>query len=205
MCGRQKPLEWARPPRVGGSGFTLVELMVTLAVAAILATMAAPSFTALLNSNRLGGAANELVAALQTARMEAVRRNARVLVCRSEDGSTCAGSGDAWPAWVVFVDSDADGNLDAGETVVRTGSGHPKVEIRASSALTADRLLFRPDGFARDSATPTGAFLTAAFGVCMPTNRPAENERLVAIASGSRITTVPRGRDGACDTPPNEP
>src|SRR5690606_12240702 len=186
-------------------GFTLVELMVTLAVAAILVTMAVPGFTSLINSNRLGSTANQLVAAVQSARIEAVRRNARVVMCRSVVGASCAGAGDEWPAWIVFVDTGADGNLDAGGTVVEVGSPHAQVQVRASGALTADRLLFRSDGFARDSASANGALLTAAFSVCMPTQRPSENERLVSIGSGSRITTVARARDGVCATPPNSP
>src|SRR5690606_39405753 len=74
-----------------------------------------------------------------------------------------------------------------------------------SAALTVDRLVFRPDGFARNSATPNGALLNATFSVCMPTRRPAENERLVAIGSGSRLTTVARARDGACNASPDSP
>ena len=186
--------------RAATRGFTLVELMVTLAVAAILMAIATPSFTSLINSNRLSGGANELVAALQTARMEAVRRNARVIVCRSEDSQSCAGSGDLWPAWLVFVDVDADGTLDAGEPVLRVGNAHSAVQVRASPALTVDRLLFRPDGFARDSATPNGSLLTASFGVCMPTDRPAQNIRVVSVASGSRITTLAQTGGGTCPT-----
>ncbi|KGO99393.1 GspH/FimT family pseudopilin [Novilysobacter defluvii] len=204
MKGRIRPSAGTRMCR-GPHGFTLVELMVTLAVAAVVVTMAVPSFTSLINSNRLGSAANQLVAALQAARIEAVRRNARVVMCRSVDGASCAAAGDEWPAWIVFVDADADGDLDATETVVHVGSAHPQVQVRASAALTADRLLFRSDGFARDSASANGALLTAAFSVCMPTQRPSENERLVSIGSGSRITTVPRARDGACVAPPNSP
>lgn len=185
------------------SGFTLVELMVTLAVAAILMAIATPSFTSLINSNRLSGGANELVAALQTARMEAVRRNARVLVCRSENSQTCAGAGDLWPAWLVFVDVDADGVLDANEPVLRVGNAHSAVQVRASPALTVDRLLFRPDGFARNSATPHGSLLTASFAVCLPTGRPAENMRIVSIASGSRISTSAGNGAGLC--PANVP
>lgn len=186
--------------RAGMWGVTLVELMVTLAVAAILIAIATPSFTSLINSNRLSGSANELVAALQTARMEAVRRNARVIVCRSENSQSCAGAGDLWPAWLVFVDADADGVLDAGEAVLRVGQPHSAVQVRASPALTVDRLLFRPDGFARDSATPNGSLLTASFGVCMPTDRPAQNIRVVSVASGSRITTLPETGGGTCPT-----
>jgi len=62
-------------------GFSLVELMVTIAVLAILLAIGIPSFASLIASNRLTSATNELVAALQTARTEAIRRNVRVTVC----------------------------------------------------------------------------------------------------------------------------
>ena len=71
-------------------GFSLIELMVTLAVAAILMAIATPSFIALINGNRLTSTANELVSSLQLARSEALRRNTQVRVCRSESGNTCA-------------------------------------------------------------------------------------------------------------------
>ena len=68
------------------SGFTLVELMVTLGVLAILVTLATPSFTSVINSNRLSSQANELVADIQLARSEALRRNRTVRLCRSTNG-----------------------------------------------------------------------------------------------------------------------
>ncbi|HYQ21986.1 GspH/FimT family pseudopilin [Stenotrophomonas sp.] len=81
------------------AGFTLLELMITVAVLAILVTVAVPSFTAMIARNQITAAGNDLIAALQFARHEAVRRNAAVQVCASGDGQDCSDAG--WQTWVV--------------------------------------------------------------------------------------------------------
>ncbi len=101
-----------------GKGFTLIELMVTLAVAAILLTVGVPSFRATVENNRLTTAANELVSALNLARSEAIKRGVRVTVCKSADGATCTTSGDWEQGWIVFVDLNGDGIFDDdGDTI----------------------------------------------------------------------------------------
>ena len=90
-------------------GFTLVELAVTLAVAAILLALATPSFAELLRRNRLAAANNELVTALNVARAEALRRGRPVAVCATSDQRSCAGSNDWTTGWVVFEDNAAAG------------------------------------------------------------------------------------------------
>ncbi len=82
------------------SGFTLIELMVTLSVMAILATLAAPSFTSLIQNSRTTTQTNELVAALNLARSEAVKRGVDVQVT-PEDGSFVNG-------WCVHLMPDCD-------------------------------------------------------------------------------------------------
>lgn len=94
-------------------GFTLVELAVTLAVAAILLALATPSFAELLRRNRLAAANNELVTALQIARAEALRRGRPVSVCASSDERSCAGSKDWATGWVVFEDNVTSGTPGA--------------------------------------------------------------------------------------------
>ncbi|MEB1220701.1 Tfp pilus assembly protein FimT/FimU [Xanthomonas campestris pv. campestris] len=80
-------------------GFTLIELMVTVAVLAIVLAVAVPAFGTLIRSSRLTSNANEVVAALQLARSEAVRQNSLVAVCRSDNGSTCATGGGLEPIY----------------------------------------------------------------------------------------------------------
>ena len=184
-----------RSPATHSRGFTLVELMVTLAVAAVLLMMASPSFSALLNGNRLTGAASDLVAALQSARMEAVRLNARVQVCGSEDGTTCGGDPERWTGWVVLADADRDGDF---ETVVRTAQVQEQVQVLPGPSMRIQPISFRPDGFAYGDA---GGLLTGAVAVCIETTRPAENLRLVTLEAGSKIDTLRADAGGECSAP----
>ncbi|WP_084005003.1 GspH/FimT family pseudopilin [Gilvimarinus polysaccharolyticus] len=87
-------------------GFTLIELMVTLVVAAVLATVALPNFRTMIFNSRSDGLGEELVSALQATKAEAVKRGRRVSLCASNgDGSGCAGD---WAnGWLMFVDGAA--------------------------------------------------------------------------------------------------
>lgn len=182
-------------------GFTLIELMITLAVAAILLKLAAPSFSAALNGNRLSSAAGELAGAVQLARSEAVRANGRVVLCRSTDSSTCSSTDNVWPGWIVFVDSDGDGVRDSAEPVVKSGTFDAPVAVRSSAAVTTlgQAITFRGDGMARASDGRT--LLNATLAVCIPTLQPAENLRSVSLASGSRTAVTRTNAVGACATP----
>ena len=172
----------ATPPASLVAGFTLLELLITLAVLAILLALAVPMFTSTINNNRLAAQANELVTSLQLANSEAVRRNARITVCPSTDGATCAASG-PWTGWVTVVASNNE--------VLRSITAKPPVEVTS----TVNSVTYRGDGLARDAA---GALLAADFTVCIPTGQPAENQRVVAMVSGSRISTTAANGAGAC-------
>lgn len=98
-------------------GVTLIELMVTVAVLAIVAAIAFPSFRGVLHSNRVATATNEVVATFALARSEAIRSSQGSGVCASLDGSACDGTwGDGLMVW---ADQDGNGQFQAGETVLR--------------------------------------------------------------------------------------
>lgn len=97
-------------------GFTLIELMVTIAVSAVLIMVAVPSFNDAILNSKLTGNANNLLSSIQVARSEAIKRNTVVLMCRSADGKTCATTGGWEQGWVVRVSgpvsaTDPDPNL----------------------------------------------------------------------------------------------
>ncbi|SFV35520.1 MULTISPECIES: GspH/FimT family pseudopilin [unclassified Pseudoxanthomonas] len=181
------------PSRRMASGFTLVELIITLAVLAVLIAMAVPSFTALINSNRLAAQSNELVAGLQEARLEALRSNRRVTVCRSTDGATCnTAAGATWTRWISFVDTNGNAAVDGGEVLLRSSSIKAPLEVRS----TNQSLTFRADGMVRVNAT--GVLVNNTLNVCIPTTQPAQNKRSVTLAGGSRIAVTTPAGTGAC-------
>lgn len=88
-------------------GFTLIELMTTIAVVSVLAVVVVPGMRNFLQNNRLAAQSNDFITALAVARSEAVMRGTPVSVCRSADGATCGGS---WAnGWIIFTDTATAG------------------------------------------------------------------------------------------------
>lgn len=90
------------------SGFTLIELMITLFIVGILLTVGVPSLRSFMQSNQLVASTNELISALHVARSEAIKLNSRVSICSSSNGTSCSGSNSWRNGWIVFVDADGD-------------------------------------------------------------------------------------------------
>ncbi|MBI4937837.1 MAG: GspH/FimT family pseudopilin [Nitrosomonadales bacterium] len=130
------------------AGFTTIELLVVLVIAAILAAIAGPSFMDFINNTRMTSAMSQLTGDLNLARSEAIKRNMRVLVCvRNAAGADC-GTGTDWRnGWLVCYDGDQDGSCDA----ATADAPNPLVvrqALNASMALTANANLirFNPSG-----------------------------------------------------------
>jgi type IV fimbrial biogenesis protein FimT len=176
-------------------GFTLIELLVAIAIAAILLAVAVPSFQAAVNSNRLAGASNEMLASLQTARMEAVRRNRRTIVCFSANPSASSPAcGGVATGWITFVDDSSPHNqqFDAGtDTLLRSSTFSAPVEVSGLGTVS-----YRSDGLAHDTAT--GILVDGSLDICIQTEQPAENVRHVNIGSGSRVSVSSEDKDGSC-------
>lgn len=156
-------------------GFTLIELMVAVAILAILAALAAPSFNEAILSNKLTSYANNFVASSTLARSEAIKRNSSVTLCRTINGLTCASSGGWQQGWIVL----------GGTTV-----------IQHQQALSTD---YRLTGNVYSiDFQPIGAGATAAtLTLCRATPSPGAQERVIAISATGRAS-VSTTRIGTC-------
>ena len=187
------------------NGFTLVELLVSVAIAAILISIAAPSYVALTNTNRLATQANDILGGLMIARSEAIRLNQRVVFCRSDDGATCSTASGNWAGWLIFVDANGNDTPDASETL-RIGSltgGVTTVQSSQAIAGQNNRIRIGSDGFARTSASSSSALLLAKLSVCIATTTPPTNTREIRIVAGGRPMVFPVNNSGTCPTPGN--
>lgn len=116
------------------AGFSLIELMVTIAVAAILLGLALPSFTASIRSNRVSSAANTLLATINFARMEAMRSKETARICPNNNGA-CGGN---WSqGLLVWTDEDRSGGLN-GEEVRRIVEPQNGVVVNVTGANVVD-------------------------------------------------------------------
>lgn len=189
-----------RPPVA--KGFSLLELMIAVAILAIVASIALPNLKDMINRSRLSSATNEWLSVIQIARLEAVRRNARVVICPSSAGTSCDGT--SWNRVVAFVDSNRDGALGGGEVIVREHETNPLVLVSVSPAISgstpANRITMRADGLAHPG--DSRLLLEGKIGMCV-TALPVLNARRVAI-SGSRVSVdIPAVTAANCAAPTN--
>ena len=147
---RHAPRRLLTRSAAGGSrpaGFTLVELVFTVTIVAILVSIGVPSFRTVTNSNRISSEINGLLGDMQFARAEAIKEGRTITVCSSSNGTSCAGSTSWNTGWIVFTDPNSNGSVDAGESVLRVqktlGSGDTLVADNTTKWVTFNR-----EGFA---------------------------------------------------------
>lgn len=127
------------------AGVTMVELMIVVAIAAILATIAAPSFSDFINNTRLTSIMTQLTGDLNRARSEAIKRNSWVMVCARSTNTAC---GTNWGnGWLVCQDSEPDGACDAGTTASPNPiTVHPALNSTLTLTGSAASIRFNPSG-----------------------------------------------------------
>lgn len=168
------------------TGFTLIELMVTIAVAAVLLTVAVPNFVVFLQNSRLVSQANELSGMLNFARSEAVKRSSVVRVCSRLNDATCAG-GLIWDAgYLVFLDPDGNGTPDDAADVLRV-----RTAMEGNNTLRAGRaaIVFQANGFSAGSNT--------TFQICDARGTASGRAVVINNQGRTRASTV-AGEGGAC-------
>jgi type IV fimbrial biogenesis protein FimT len=156
-------------------------LLSVLAVLGVLAGMAVPSFQSLAGSVRVSSASNDLLADLLLARSEAIKRHARVVVCKSSDGQACASSGNWQQGWIVFADADGNGLRSAAEPVLQRQPGGPTALRISGNASLASYVAYVASGSTR---LTNGGFQAGTLTVCQASGRPTPARLIVINATG---------------------
>jgi type IV fimbrial biogenesis protein FimT len=162
--------------------FTLIETLVGLAIVALLLAAGAPTFHEWLGAYELANQAKHLAETMTRARTEAIRTNYRVSVCKSPDQHQCADAGSWEQGFVVFVDENANGRVDAGERILEI-DGRPArgITITANRPLD-DYVSYTSLGSAR---MLNGALQMGTFTLC----RHGQREMHVVLANSGRVRT----------------
>ncbi|MCH9697182.1 MAG: GspH/FimT family protein [Gammaproteobacteria bacterium] len=128
------------------NGFSLIELIAALAIAAILLTIGVPGFQSIVQNNKLATTINHLVSDLHLARMAAIKRNDSVTICKRKIADTdCSRESNWGNGWIVFQDSNRNGSVDAGEDVIRIKS---EIDSELTIHFPRRRITYTSQGFA---------------------------------------------------------
>lgn len=172
------------------AGFTLIELMVALAVFAILVTVAVPSFRNIMASNQLATTANDIVAALRLARMQAVEHKTEVQFCSNSaaaNGNSVLGNACATQTAAVYSRSNSGNAVQSRRSVDPVDH-----ELQLASDVTA--LRFSPSGVAHQVGAST-PYTGIVADIC--TERlTADNHSVIKLVGGHVVHTVTSS--GAC-------
>lgn len=141
-------------PENGANGYSIVELAVLLAVAGTLLTATVPSLMNLVREERMTTRINRLLSDVNLARLEAIKRNRDVVLCRSKDGRRCVRSDGAQADWsigrIVYVNTNGDKDRDPGEPLLAVRPALP-----AGTTLRFNqwwRVIFHGNGGAKNGS-----------------------------------------------------
>ena len=187
-------------------GFTLIELMVVLTITAVLATLAAPSFTRLIQSNTISSSVNTFLADIRFARSEAIRLGGAVVLCRSDNpeaasptcGTGSGPGGNGWVSgWIIFQDLDNDGNKDNSSPI------DPVLRVQAPLTSMDSIVEGGSSSSTKIRFTATGRLLNLSSGATQfqfgGGNYANEVQRKVCVNLGGRARIAGNG-NSACST-----
>lgn len=160
------------------SGFSLIEMIVTIAIAAILAMLAAPSMKEGIANSKTKELSSEFIAALNLAQSEAIKRGIQVSI------DPVLTSGNQWKTgWNLFEDPNANGVQDAGEELIQTYDMQDNgVTLVSKDTTFSNWLAFQPSGAAKGNAGISGGFR-----ICRADNNTARSRKITIQASGNII------------------
>ena len=189
------------------TGFSLIELMVALAVVAVIIAVGLPQASVFFKGNRMVVNANDLLAGLHIARSEAIKRNSRVSICKSTNAGdaapTCATGAEGWDeGWFVFVEGTDAGNIigtysvnDGAILRVNTGAEGGAVTITAEDSDIDKYVSFTSRGIPKLS---NGSGQSGLFQVCDNRGEASARGVLLNDSGRVRVVRVPHPKIGVC-------
>ncbi|TVS13247.1 MAG: prepilin-type N-terminal cleavage/methylation domain-containing protein [Wenzhouxiangella sp.] len=160
-------------------GLTIVELMITLAVAAILASVGVPAMGGFIAESRITTKSNVLMAHVQFARNAAITMRSNVVACPSADQQGCSGDNRWDQGWIVFIDRENQGAPSSPEDVLRVIAPETRLLLHSAGRT---RVRFQPGG---------GAFGTnLTIRVCDPTGRASPRAVIVSNPGRARVSSA---------------
>lgn len=167
-------------------GVTLIELLLVLVIVATLQTLAAPAMSGFADSLRLSAGINSLLSSIHLARSEAIKRNGRVVLCKSAAGDACASTGGWEQGWIVFHDANNNASLDVGEVILSREQALPQPIRLTGNGPVTSYVSYTPMGTTRYTS---GAFQAGTLTVC-PESATRVEARQIVISSAGRPRTV---------------
>lgn len=162
-------------------GFTLVELVVAVSILAVLLTIGVSSFADIGTSMKLTSASNTLLAHIHHARSEAIKRNSRVVLCKSSDGAACAQTGGWEQGWIVFHDANNNALREDSEIIIQR-----EPALASELLLTGNSHVSRYLSFAGSGATRKvgGSYQMGTLTLCRRSTQAGEARQIVFNAVG---------------------
>ena len=181
-------------------GFTLIELVITLVVAAILLTVGIPSFEDFIKTNNIRANANTFLTDLHLARSEAVKRNGPVRICKSADSFSCTTNGGWEQGWIVFSDINKNKIVDNNEPTIRSnGPTKGYIAIRGNQKVQ-DSILFESSGI---STSTYGSIVICDNRISNLASAPDDIKpkiRVITISSAGRMRIIKGTDDDVSDS-----
>lgn len=170
-------------------GLTLIELMVTIAIAAILLALGVPSFIETFANNRVRVQTDDMMVALALARSEAIKKATRVTVCKSSDRTSCTAASSWNQGWIIITDGGTEGVKDGTDQILRVFEGNASVAIAPPSGQTnfSNYVSYLPSGVSDGSS---GGLATGTIQFCGTTTQ----DRQIVVGSTGR----PRVESTSC-------
>lgn len=165
-------------PNQGG---TLIELLIGVTVIAMLTSLTSSALSGVMDSFRLTSASNTFLSALHLTRSEAIKRNSRVVLCKSATGASCAVDGDWGQGWVVFHDANNNAVLDSGEEVIRRESALPASFSMTGNTPVAKYVSYTAVGTPKSSA---GAFQAGTITLCRQSVSGGDARQIILSSTG---------------------